>query len=63
MEDENKQNDEYQLYNNLYYPSYKVHCDRCEKDITKHTKIYCPECEIDLCVNCFLEGVSFGKHL
>ena len=24
---------------NLYYPSNKVHCDNCEKDITKHSRI------------------------
>lgn len=32
--------DESNIYHNIYQPSSKVHCDFCEKDITKHAKIY-----------------------
>lgn len=57
MEEETKYNDEYYLFHNLYYPSNKVHCDNCEKDITKHTKLYCPDSKVDVCVNCYADGV------
>lgn len=40
-----------------------MHCNNCEKDITKHVQIYCAECkDTDICVNCFAEGTEFEGH-
>jgi len=47
---------------NLFYPSNRVHCDACEKDISKHVKIFCPGSHSDICVNCFSEGLEFKDH-
>lgn len=32
-----------------------MHCDNCEKDISKHAKILCATSGIDLCITCFCE--------
>jgi len=51
------------IWHNLNNISYKVHCDFCDKEITKHTKILCAECpDLDICVNCFATGVENEKH-
>ncbi|KAL4486176.1 hypothetical protein ABPG72_012229 [Tetrahymena utriculariae] len=50
------------IFNNLYYPSNRVHCDACEKDISKQVKIYCPGSQSDICMNCFADGVEFNNH-
>lgn len=39
-----------------------MHCDNCEKDITKHTKLYCPDSKVDVCDNCYSNGIQFRKH-
>ncbi len=36
---------------NVYYPSHKVQCDSCEKDISKFTKVVTGDS--DYCVGCF----------
>lgn len=40
-------------------------CDNCYIDITNIPRIQCAICteEIDLCIQCFSEGVSFDDHL
>ncbi|KRX06785.1 Homeodomain protein [Pseudocohnilembus persalinus] len=50
------------IYHNLLNPSNKVHCDNCEKNITKHTKIICAVCSIDICVPCFADGVEIKSQ-
>ncbi|EGR31009.1 hypothetical protein IMG5_119510 [Ichthyophthirius multifiliis] len=50
------------IYTNLYYPSNKVHCDNCKKDISKQVKIYCTLSNADICVNCFADGIEFDNH-
>jgi transcriptional adapter 2-alpha len=51
------------IFHNLNNISYKVHCDFCDKEITKHTKILCAECpDLDICVNCFSTGAENEKH-
>jgi len=51
------------ILHNLNNISYKVHCDFCDKEITKHTKILCSECpDLDICVNCFSSGAENEKH-
>lgn len=42
MEEERKTIDSI-FYNNLFNPSNKVHCNSCEKDISKQTKIFCAD--------------------
>jgi transcriptional adapter 2-alpha len=55
----------YPILKNLYYPSNRVHCDNCEKDITKHVRVQCIDCpaQCDICVNCFLGLVVFDQHV
>ncbi|CAK68971.1 unnamed protein product (macronuclear) [Paramecium tetraurelia] len=49
---------------NLYFPYNKVHCDNCEKDITRQARILCIGCpnSIDVCMNCFLNLHEFAQH-
>jgi len=54
--------DEQSIYHNLYVPSDKMHCDICEKDISKHTKILCPKCKLDLCVTCYADQAEINDH-
>ncbi|CAD8067888.1 unnamed protein product [Paramecium primaurelia] len=53
------------IYHNLYFPYNKVHCDNCEKDITKQARILCNDCPnaIDICMNCFLNLQEFESHV
>lgn len=53
--EEEKGCDEINYFYNLQHPSNKVHCDSCEKDISKHSKILCADCQVDLCVTCFCD--------
>jgi transcriptional adapter 2-alpha len=52
------------VFHNLYYPSNRVHCDSCEKEITKQARVQCVDCplQVDICVNCFLNLQAFGQH-
>lgn len=41
-----------------------MHCDFCEKDITKYTRVICAVCkDLDICANCFASGQEDGRHL
>lgn len=41
----------------------KVHCDFCDKDITRQTKILDADgLDTDMCINCFLNGEENQKH-
>ena len=47
----------------MYYPSLRVHCDFCDKDITRHTKVIDADgLDTDMCVNCFIAGEENHKH-
>ncbi|GMM47921.1 chromatin-binding transcription regulator [Pichia kluyveri] len=41
----------------------QFHCDVCSSDCTRRVRISCAECQdYDLCVPCFANGKSSGKH-
>lgn len=44
---------------NIYYPSHKVQCDECEKDISKYTKVNVGDS--DYCVTCFARLQEFPE--
>lgn len=51
------------LFYNLYFPSNKIYCDCCEKDITFRTRIQCAECEdFDLCGICYAKALEIKHH-
>uniref|UniRef100_A0A0G4FTX6 ZZ-type domain-containing protein n=1 Tax=Chromera velia CCMP2878 TaxID=1169474 RepID=A0A0G4FTX6_9ALVE len=41
----------------------KLHCDRCQKDVSSAVRICCVESsDVDLCVDCFSKGAEKGDH-
>ena len=45
LEEEIAQDDTKLLFYNITYPSNKIHCDFCDKDITHHVRIICDICK------------------
>ena len=53
-----------EIFYNLYFPSNKIYCDFCEKDITKMARIQCAECKnFDICGICFSKGLESDPHI
>ena len=47
------------LFYNIYFPSNKIYCDICEKDITNITRVSSLESQTsDICGICYSNGFS-----
>ena len=54
----------FDLCQNINNISNKVHCDFCDKEITKHARIIDPQApDIDVCMNCFMNARENQRHL
>jgi transcriptional adapter 2-alpha len=50
-------------FKNLENPKKKVYCHICERDISKHTYLFCEDCgDIEICVPCFANGKETPRH-